>query len=449
MFTLGFTFSLSQANAEEYPNKYGSPEKAHKLYVKAKSMSSHSSEQFKAYDEAVKAGSYDAMLNSAYIFMHFTGGAENFKRGLMAIEPALKLNHTDFNRFALIGYAWTGDQVKAKEVLDRELAKGDNIKARFVWDYARYTGNGFYNAPYEPKKVCDENESKFNAKNANALEAYLVGRCYFDGVARTKDELKGINIFEQYKDKAWEASDTLGILYTVGTKHTPQDFNKAADLLEIRKAVSSFRRLPEASYYAAIIEMEQGLNRDDPFKQFEYAAGYGNYQAQWIVNTYKTKGNESTNPKDLIRMNPPADPKLPKGSPRLPDFQFVKGATALASNSSSALTPEMKKQIANSPRMQQLGAYLRANKVLPHDYTNLQGCKEAQTAYKYGKFPDETDNIYEESAAAYAVCLAQSKPFRALQKNPTQMGYKVLDDLMKRNYRKGFDLKQLYDREFR
>lgn len=446
--TLGVAFGMLHmpyANAEEYANKYGSPDKAHKLYVKAQNLPSHSSEQFKMYDLAIKAGSIEAMLWSAHIFMHFTGGAENLEKGLQSIKPALSKNNTDINQYALIGYAWTGDQASARKILDLELAKPDQNKAKFVWNYARYTGNGFYNAPYEPKQVCDEAEIKFNTKTSSNYDAYLVGRCYFDGVVRTKDEVKGIKLFEQYQNELWEASDTLGILYTVGTKYTPQDFKKASDLMQMN-TVSSFRRLPEVSYYAAIVNMNLGTNWMYSFDLLENAASYGNYQAQWILNKYPRMGNTRIDLKGVIKANPPVDPNLPKGSPRLPEFKYV-NTTATASK--SVLTPEIMKALDTSPRLLQVAAYLRAIDRLPKNHMDLQGCKEAQLAYSYGKFPDETDNVYEESAAGYAVCLATSKPFRALQKNPTQMGYKVVEDLMKRNYKKGFDLKQLYDNEFR
>lgn len=438
---------MPYANAEEnYPNKYGSPEKAHKLYLKAINLPSHSSEQFKMYDLAIDAGSVEAMLWSARIFMHFSGGAENFKKGLDVIEPALNKNLSDVNQYALIGYAWSGDQTSARKILDKELAKSDQDKARFVWNYARYTGNGFYNAPYEPKQVCDETEAKYNAKTGTNYDAYLVGRCYFDGAVRTKDELKGVKLFEQYKDDLWEASDTLGILYTVGTKNTPQNFKKAYDLLSMHSA-SSFRRLPEVSYYAAIVNMNVGTNWMISFDFLENAASYGNYQAQWILKKYPRMGNTRIDLKDVIKENPPADPKLPKGSPRLPEFKFVQ--TTVTDTNGTGLTPELIKELNTNPRLLQLGAYLRANDRLAKSYMDLQGCKEAQLAYSYGKFPDETDNIYEESAAGYAVCLATSKSFRALQRNPTQMGYKVVEDLIKRNYKKGFELKNLYDNEFR
>ena len=456
MVSLGVSFVLSQAHAEDYPNKYNSPKKAHDLYIKARQAPLNSPEMFKAYADAKKAGSVDAILWSANIFFDGADGAESFKQGLEIIKPVLNKNLSEINKYAIIGYAWTGDQKSARKYLDLELAKPNTEKAHFKqkahfeWDYARYTGSGLYNAPYEPKQVCDEAEAKYNAKSANSYDAYLVGRCYFDGVVRTKDELKGINIFDKHKDDIWEASDTLAILYTIGTKYTPLDYKKAQSYLG-NKSVSSYVRLRELPFYASILKTTTN-DWNEPYTLMQNAASYGVYEAQWIIKKYPQmltpqKDLNKVNMLTVIRQNPESNPNLPKGSPRFPEYYFVTPKNVL--DKDGMAKSEMTNLMNTSPRLLQAIAYLKSDKLLANDMTDYEGCLQAQKAYEFGKFDDEHDDIYESSGDSYAVCLAKSKSFRSIHKNPTQMGYRVVEDLMNRNYPRGFTLKILYDQEFK
>jgi hypothetical protein len=456
LISIGAVISGAYADDSQRQNKYNSPKNAHQMYLDAIDSGRPYHEKLGLYSAAAKQGSVEATIAASAVYFWGTEGAKDYKTGLDKLKPVLKYNDSMANYYAYSGYSRSGNQNEARKFLELEKAKSDN-QAWFNWNYARYTGNGFFNAPYEPKKVCDEAESKYMTKNTNVYDTYLVGRCYFDGVVRSKDEKKGVDIFNALESKVWAASDTLGILYTVGTQYTPQDNKKARDLFGYQP--HHIHRLPETSYYYAISSMQSltGSTAENAYVDLLNAASFGVYEAQWLIDQYPKAEYGFPNFEVIVKVNPPQDPQLPKDSPRLPAFAF-QNAPKSAKNqntkinvpSTSSTKQQSLEETLKTPRFQQLKAYLAANKILSVNQTDLEGCKQAKIAYNFGKFKGEADNIYEESGVAYAICLGIGKEFRALHKNPTALGYQVLRNLdQNHKYAKARTVIGLYDRDLR
>ena len=438
-------------------NKYNSPPDAHQMYVNARYSDLPYHEKLNIFTAAAKKGSVEAAIDTTVIYFWGTDGAEDYKIGLNKLKPVLQYNDPTANYHAYSGFSRIGNQDEARKYLELEKAKSDP-KAWFNWHYAQYTGNGFFNAPYEPKKVCDEAEEKYNAKTTNVYDIYLVGRCYFDGVVRKKDEKKGVEIFQALENKVWAASDTLGILYTVGTQYTPQDNKKAREYFGSR--AHQIHRLPDTSYYYALSSMHSftGSTGVGAYNDMLNAASFGRYEAKWLIENYpEAEYGYPPNYEIIVKTNPPQDPKLPTGSPRFPAFAFPSAPKPAITVNTKTYAPvarpsEQKKleETLKTPRLQQLKAYLAANRLLSVNQTDLEGCKQAKIAYNLGKFEGETDNIYEESGVAYAICLGIGKEFRALHKNPTTQGYQVLRNLDQNyKYSKARTVIGLYDRDLR
>ena len=350
---LAMGLSVTTAFADEYnikENKYRSPKDAHALYLKTLEKEEVFHYQKQGLEAAKNKGSKEAQIYLAQqYFLYPYAGSATYKKGLNEIEPILNIKDPVLNFWAYQAYSRIGNQNEAQKYIEIEKKRSRPVThskfiasggqtwggydskeiAWFNWNYARYTGNGYFNAPYEPQKVCDEVENKYKAKKANAHEFYLVGRCYFDGVARPKDEEKGLKIFQTYRDLG-VALDTLGILSTTGVKNTNLDINNAIYIFRKDIHSNNPKHLPETAFYHGMAYMLEGTGsrNEEAYEQFKTAADMGHKEAQWLIaqNEKKYPGKNNRDLSEFI----PYLPQENTGKPRFPLLDLTKGVKATA-----------------------------------------------------------------------------------------------------------------------
>lgn len=328
-------------------NKYKSPKAAHEAFLVAREANgSDWYTRDEMYNTAIKKGSVEARIY--YMGQLFYSGAEYLKKGIKHYEQIKKYNDPVANYRLYLAYSRTGDQAEARKLIDIEKARdftfnnfyhmkalSSNEMAMFHWNYARYTGNGYFNAPFEPKQVCDEVEAQFNSNTATDHERYMVGRCYFDGAVRAKDEIKGMQIFNELSPNYPIAKDTVAIIYTIGTEKFPRDLEKGSKLLGPGILLLGLDRLPEIPFYYAVNTNLRKENHEHAYGFLRKAAEIGDFHAQWVLDRQAKSGHTNFDVLDFIEQMPATDPKLPKGSPHLPIVN--KGSTP---RNTGAKTPE-------------------------------------------------------------------------------------------------------------